>query len=117
MDHLTDAPIANILILAGVIFLAVGLFGHIGGFIGSIFGNIEAGKLPPPLTPPRTLRTKLLLHQKRTRIPEQHFRSPAPTPTLSQRSSLLMSPSPRRLNHMLPRRLPPPTAKGFRPRA
>lgn len=44
MDHLTDAPIANILILAGVIFLAVGLFGHIGGFIGSIFGNIEAGK-------------------------------------------------------------------------
>lgn len=44
MDHLADAPIANILILAGVIFLAVGLFGRIGGFIGSIFGNIEAGK-------------------------------------------------------------------------
>jgi hypothetical protein len=44
MDHLTDAPIANILILAGVIFLAVGLFGRVGGFIGSIFGNIEAGK-------------------------------------------------------------------------
>ena len=43
MDHLTDAPIANILILAGIIFLAVGLFGRIGGFIGSIFGNIEAG--------------------------------------------------------------------------
>ena len=43
MDHLADAPIANILILAGVIFLAVGLFGRIGGFIGSIFGNIEAG--------------------------------------------------------------------------
>ena len=44
MDHLTDAPIANILILAGIVFLAVGLFGRIGGFIGSIFGNIEAGK-------------------------------------------------------------------------
>jgi hypothetical protein len=44
MDHLTDAPVANILILAGIIFLAVGLFGRIGGFIGSIFGNIEAGK-------------------------------------------------------------------------
>ena len=44
MDHLADAPIANILILAGIIFLAVGLFGRIGGFIGSIFGNIEAGK-------------------------------------------------------------------------
>jgi hypothetical protein len=44
MDHLTDAPIANILILAGVIFLAVGIFGRVGGFIGSIFGNIEAGK-------------------------------------------------------------------------
>ena len=44
MDHLVDAPIGNILILAGVIFLAVGLFGRIGGFIGSIFGNIEAGK-------------------------------------------------------------------------
>jgi hypothetical protein len=44
MDHLVDAPIANILILAGVIFLAVGLFGRVGGFIGSIFGNIEAGK-------------------------------------------------------------------------
>jgi len=44
MDHLADAPIANILILAGVIFLAVGIFGRIGGFIGSIFGNIEAGK-------------------------------------------------------------------------
>jgi hypothetical protein len=44
MDHLADAPIANILILAGVIFLAVGLFGRVGGFIGSIFGNIEAGK-------------------------------------------------------------------------
>lgn len=44
MDHLADAPIANILILAGVVFLAVGLFGRIGGFIGSIFGNIEAGK-------------------------------------------------------------------------
>ena len=44
MDHLADAPIANILILAGVIFLSVGLFGRIGGFIGSIFGNIEAGK-------------------------------------------------------------------------
>jgi hypothetical protein len=35
---------ANILILAGVIFLAVGLFGRVGGFIGSILGNIEAGK-------------------------------------------------------------------------
>lgn len=44
MDHLADAPIANVLILAGVIFLAVGLFGRVGGFIGSIFGNIEAGK-------------------------------------------------------------------------
>lgn len=44
MDHLADAPIANILIIAGVIFLAVGLFGRVGGFIGSIFGNIEAGK-------------------------------------------------------------------------
>ena len=44
MDHLADAPIANILILAGVIFLAVGIFGRLGGFIGSIFGNIEAGK-------------------------------------------------------------------------
>ena len=44
MDHLADAPIANILILAGVIFLAVGIFGRIGGFLGSIFGNIEAGK-------------------------------------------------------------------------
>jgi len=43
MDHLADAPVANILILAGVIFLAVGLFGRVGGFIGSIFGNIEAG--------------------------------------------------------------------------
>jgi hypothetical protein len=43
MDHLADAPIANILIIAGVIFLAVGLFGRVGGFIGSIFGNIEAG--------------------------------------------------------------------------
>ena len=43
MDHLTDAPVANILILAGIVFLAVGLFGRIGGFIGSIFGNIEAG--------------------------------------------------------------------------
>ena len=44
MDHLTDAPVANILIFAGIIFVAVGLFGRIGGFIGSIFGNIEAGK-------------------------------------------------------------------------
>jgi hypothetical protein len=44
MEHLADAPIANILILAGVIFLAVGLFGRVGGFIGSIFGNIEAGQ-------------------------------------------------------------------------
>jgi hypothetical protein len=44
MDHLADAPVANILILAGIIFLAVGIFGRIGGFIGSIFGNIEAGK-------------------------------------------------------------------------
>ena len=44
MDHLADAPIANILIIAGVIFLSVGLFGRVGGFIGSIFGNIEAGK-------------------------------------------------------------------------
>jgi hypothetical protein len=44
MDHLADAPVANILILAGIIFLAVGLFGRVGGFIGSIFGNIEAGK-------------------------------------------------------------------------
>jgi hypothetical protein len=44
MEHLADAPIANILILAGVIFLAVGIFGRVGGFIGSIFGNIEAGK-------------------------------------------------------------------------
>ncbi|MGH9432825.1 MAG: hypothetical protein ACRD3T_14895 [Terriglobia bacterium] len=44
MEHLTDAPVANILILAGIIFVAVGLFGHIGGFIGSIFGSIEAGK-------------------------------------------------------------------------
>ena len=44
MEHLADAPVANILILAGIIFVAVGLFGHIGGFIGSIFGSIEAGK-------------------------------------------------------------------------
>jgi hypothetical protein len=44
MEHLTDAPVANILILAGIVFLAVGLFGRVGGFIGSIFGNIEAGK-------------------------------------------------------------------------
>jgi hypothetical protein len=44
MDHLADAPIANILILAGVIFLAVGLFGRIGGFIGTVFGNIEAAQ-------------------------------------------------------------------------
>lgn len=44
MDHLADAPIANILIIAGIIFLSVGLFGRVGGFIGSIFGNIEAGK-------------------------------------------------------------------------
>jgi hypothetical protein len=44
MEHLADAPIANILILAGVIFVAVGVFGRIGGFIGSIFGNIEAGR-------------------------------------------------------------------------
>jgi hypothetical protein len=44
MDFLANAPIANILILSGLIFVAVGLFGRIGGFIGSIFGNIEAGK-------------------------------------------------------------------------
>ena len=43
MDHLADAPIANLLILAGVIFLAVGIFGRVGGFVGKIFGNIEAG--------------------------------------------------------------------------
>lgn len=43
MDHIADAPIANILIFAGVIFLAVGLFGRIGGYVGRIFGNIEAG--------------------------------------------------------------------------
>ena len=39
MEHLTDAPVANILILAGIMFVAVGLFGRIGGFIGSIFGT------------------------------------------------------------------------------
>lgn len=44
MEHLTDAPVANILILAGIVFAAVGLFGKVGGFIGSIFGSIEAGK-------------------------------------------------------------------------
>jgi len=42
MDHLTDAPVANILILAGILFLAVAIFGRVGGFIGKIFGNIEA---------------------------------------------------------------------------
>jgi hypothetical protein len=44
MDPLTDAPVANILILAGVVFVAVGIFGRMGGFSGSIFGNIEAGR-------------------------------------------------------------------------
>lgn len=44
MEHLTDAPVANLLILAGIIFLAVGLFGRVGGFLGKIFGAIEAGQ-------------------------------------------------------------------------
>jgi hypothetical protein len=44
MQHLTDAPTANILALAGIVFLAVGIFGHVGGYLGNILGAIEAGR-------------------------------------------------------------------------
>ncbi len=43
MEHLTEASPANILIIAGIVFLAVGVFGKIGGYIGNIIGTVEAG--------------------------------------------------------------------------
>ena len=48
MDHLADAPIANILILAGVIFLAVGLFGRIGGFCRELFAALGCSDYQRP---------------------------------------------------------------------
>lgn len=44
MEHLTDAPISNIVILTALVFLAVGVFGKVGGFLGSILGTIEASR-------------------------------------------------------------------------
>lgn len=78
MEHLTDAPVANILILAGIIFVAVGLFGHIGGLVGSIFGSIEAGKNARILS--GVLGAALIIgggwmHQLPSPVP-----SPSPTP-------------------------------------
>jgi hypothetical protein len=82
MDHLTDAPVANILILAGILFLAVGLFGRIGGFIGSIFGNIEAGKSSRALA--GVLGVALIvgggwLHQHAGKVPAPNYAAPVPT--------------------------------------
>ena len=42
MDHLTDAPAANILILAGVVFLAVAILGEVGGLLAKLFGPAKA---------------------------------------------------------------------------
>lgn len=44
MEHLTEASIPNLLILAGLVFLVVGVFGKVGGFIGNILGQIQAGE-------------------------------------------------------------------------
>jgi len=90
MDHLTDAPIANILILAGVIFLAVGVFGRVGGFIGSIFGNIEAGKNSRVLA--GVLGLSLIvgggwLHEESHKPIASNPSPPAPAPSTSAASS------------------------------
>ena len=43
MDHLTDAPAANILILAGVVFLEIAILGKVGGLLAKLFGPAKAG--------------------------------------------------------------------------
>jgi len=43
MDHLTDAPAANILILAGVVFLEIAILGKVGGLLAKLFGPGKAG--------------------------------------------------------------------------
>ena len=44
MEHLVDAPVANILVLAGVAFLGVAILGRIGGLLGQIFGSARADR-------------------------------------------------------------------------
>jgi hypothetical protein len=44
MEHLTEVSVPNLLILAGLVFLVVGIFGKVGGFIGNILGQIQAGE-------------------------------------------------------------------------
>ena len=41
MGHLFDAPSANILIVAGIAFLAQAVFGRLGGLLGRLFGKIR----------------------------------------------------------------------------
>ena len=43
MEHFFDAPSANILILAGIAFLAQAVFGRVGGLLGRLFGQIRPG--------------------------------------------------------------------------
>ena len=43
MEHLLELNPANLLILVGIVFLVVGVFGKVGGFLGNIFGQIQAG--------------------------------------------------------------------------
>src|SRR5215467_7651081 len=46
LSHLADAPLANILVLAGLVFLAIGVIGKISGKIEpSAAGRVMAGVL------------------------------------------------------------------------
>ena len=44
MEHLTEVGVPNLLILGGLVFLVVGIFGKVGGFVGNILGQIQAGE-------------------------------------------------------------------------
>ncbi len=74
MQHLTEVNPANFLILAGIVFLAVGVFGKVGGYLGSIFGRIEAGEKARVLS--GVLGVALLI----TGV-VMHSREAKPTPT------------------------------------
>lgn len=101
MEHLTEVSPANFLILAGIVFLAVGVFGKVGGYLGSIFGRIEAGEKARVLSGVlgvALLITGVLMHSTEANRPptetvQNLTKQPAPTSASTASSSTASGPT------------------------
>ncbi len=87
MEHLTEVSVPNLLILAGLVFLVVGIFGKVGGFIGNILGQIQAGEKARVLA--RALGAALVIAGVVI-----HAKEPAPTPGPTPAPSPAPAPAP-----------------------